>query len=247
LANILAVVIATAVVTIVGGGIGYLIWLKTRPKKQTWTAWVYQPSKGIKPFLRDKEGNKIREVKLRDLRPYIKDVIERTERDNGVVIYRLQKLNKIVPQVTAEVVELWGKNKIVRVVMEGDMFTLLEAGYHKDTRKLIFKPMPHDRINMMVSEMIIRKDRLKPHKDILQAITPWVVTGIAMMGLVAIAYFIIDGSIKINTQNVQAQERTASSLITAAEIINAAQGGNYTLEKEIAEREIKQEKPPPVE
>jgi hypothetical protein len=58
--------------------------------------------------------------------------------------------------------------------------------------------------------MAIRKDRLQKEKDILQAITPWIVTGICMLGLVAIAYVQINGFIEISDNLKVASEQMAS-------------------------------------
>ena len=45
--NLIAIIIATAIITAVGGGGFYLIWLRTRPMKETWDAEVYQDSNCI--------------------------------------------------------------------------------------------------------------------------------------------------------------------------------------------------------
>ena len=46
--------------------------------------------------------------------------------------------------------------------------------YDKVTGEAIFSPLSHSRINLIKGEMAIRKDRLHKEKDILQAITPWI-------------------------------------------------------------------------
>lgn len=51
---------------------------------------------------------------------------------------------------------------------------------------------------MIKNEMAIRKDRLHSQKDILQAITPFIVAGICMVGLVCLMYIGIQGMVKMS-------------------------------------------------
>ena len=117
-----------------------------------------------------------------------------------MTVYRLKKLNIPTPAVDeANVVEYWGKDKKeVSVVLYKGSATLLTKGYDKEGATLIFNPLPHSRINILKSEMAIKKDRLSKEKDILQAITPWIVAGICMLGLISITYVMIDGFIEVS-------------------------------------------------
>lgn len=188
--NILVLIAVIISVIVVGGLAGYFLWIKTRPKKIIWKANVYQLGEGIRPPIMDKKGKIISDIKLRDLRPYTMDILEKLEKDHGVVIYRLVKLNKVTPQVTSDCVDYWGeKDKRVSVLLHEDTCTLLKKGYDNDA-SLVFNPMPHDRTNMIKSEIAIRKDRLHKEKDILQAITPWIITGICIIGLIGISYIL---------------------------------------------------------
>ena len=81
--NLFAIVAGSAIVFITGGVIGYLIWLKTRPKKATWIAKVYQLGEGIRPPLKNKEGKVISDIKLQDLRFLGYDVLDKIEQDHG--------------------------------------------------------------------------------------------------------------------------------------------------------------------
>jgi len=72
--------------------------------------------------------------------------------------------------------------------------------------------MPLSRINMMKSEMAIRKDRLVKEKDILQAITPWIVAGMAMLTLVALFYLGVQGMVEISENLAEATENTADKM-----------------------------------
>lgn len=182
----------------IGGGGFYLLWLKTRPKKETWAAKVYQLSESKRDPTKNKEGNVISKLSLHDIKPYAFDILEKIERKDQIV-YRLQKLNKPTPPVEGDVVEYWGQGKKeVSVLIHKGNCSLMKKGYDKETGDLVFEPMPISRINLMKSEMALRKDRQQANKDILQAITPWIVTGICMMSIIGIAYITISGYIEIS-------------------------------------------------
>ena len=99
------IVIGTVIFMCAGGGLGYLIFLKTRPKKETWNARIYQLGEGVREPKRDKEGKIITDIKLQDLKPYGKDILEKVEKGKGITVWRLQKLNKTTPAVEGDVVE----------------------------------------------------------------------------------------------------------------------------------------------
>lgn len=197
LALIAGVLVAVFVVLAIGGGFMYFFWIATRPKKMTWNAKVYQLSDGMIAPERDRKGNIISKIQLNELKPYTEDVIEKIDKKSGATHYWLQRMKKATPVVTADCVEVWGnKKKEVRVLLEGDTVTLIKSGYDNKTGQQIFKPMPHDRINMIKTETDERKSRIENTKDILAQLTPYVVTGIAILGLVAIVYFQVQGAIK---------------------------------------------------
>lgn len=211
--NVIMVIIVIFIITAIGGGGAYILWLITRPKKLTWLADVYQPGEGIKPYIRNDNGEIINKIKLSDLKPYTQDIIERIEEAHGVVIYRLKKLNKTVPAVTTDCVDYWGeKKKRVSVLLDQGTCTILTKGYDRDTARILFKPMPHDRINMIKGEMSLQLNRLKKEKDLLAAVTPWVITGIAFVGLIAIAYIIVNGYQEISKENNVAIDRMSQSI-----------------------------------
>lgn len=217
--GLLSIVIATALITTIGGGIGYFLYLKTRPKKETWIAEVYQLGEGVREPKLNKEGKPITQIKLNDLRPYALDTLEKIDKRPGITIYRLQKLNKTTPAVTGDVVDYWGEGKKkVSVLLQEGGCTLLKKGYDKSTGEIIFNPLQHSRINIIKEEMAIRKDRLHQEKDILQAITPWIVTGICMLALVALAYIMIEGFIAIS-ENIQRVEEQACADVDLEKLI----------------------------
>ncbi len=191
--NIIGIVIVTFIVTFLGGGGGYLIWLWTRPKNITWNANVWQLSRGVVDTGK---------ITLQDLKPYRKDVLEKVEKDKGIVIFRLQRLNSPTPAVEDDVVDFWGNGQQeVNVLKVKEGYTLLKKGYDKERGEIVFDPLPHSRVNLIRSEIALRKDRLQKEKDILQAISPFVVAGIVMLGLVTIAYVMISGFIEISENN----------------------------------------------
>lgn len=240
--NVLAIVLISFAVMVLGGGGFYLFWLFTRPKKITWQANVYQIGEGVKPPIKNKKGVILSEIKLNDLRPYTKDVIEKIEKKGGVAYYHLAKLGKTVPPVTSDVVEFWGeKQKFVDVLIHEDTCTLLKKGYDGKAGQEIFTPLPHSRINQIKSEILIRKERLQEKKDILQAITPWIVTGISIMGLVAMTYFVAQAAIEM-TENIKAaQIYAADRSVEVAGIYRDSLMGVFP-DKQL----VKEEEPPPL-
>jgi len=197
--NVVAVAIVTLVIMIIGGGLGYLIYLRTRPKKEVWKAQIYQLGKGVRPPVKDKDNNIISDIEVLDLIPYAKDVVEKIEKDPGIVIYRLQKMNKVCPPITSNVVDYWGeKDARIDLLLHDGEVAILDKGYNKTTGEKTFTPISQTKLNLIKSEMAIRKDRLRPTKDILSAITPWIVTAICMLGLISVAYMIISGFVDIS-------------------------------------------------
>jgi len=79
-----------------------------------------------------------------------------------------------------------------------DGCTLLRKGYDKTIGEVIFDPLPHSRVNIIKGEMGLRQGRLHEKKDILEAISPWIVAGIIMMGLIGIAYIQGEAYIKVS-------------------------------------------------
>lgn len=210
--NIIGIIVGTLIVAIIGGAIGYWVWLKTRTPKETWSAKVYQLGEGVREPKLDDDGNIISELKLQDLKPYARDVLEKVEKAHGIVVYRLQKLNKSTPAVEGDVAEYWGEGyKEVAVLYQKSGCTLLKKGYDKKTGEIIFDPLPYSRINLIKNEMAIRKDRLQSEKDILQAITPWIVTGICMLGLLALGYILISGFIEMSEKLENAEKIRAET------------------------------------
>lgn len=213
---IVGAVIFTVIISGLGGGTAWYVWIKSRKKKETWNAKIYQLGDGIKINLKDKNGKEITSVKLQDLKPLGKDVLEKIEKEPGITVYRLQKRNRVTQEVSSSYVEYWSpEDKEVDVLFHEGSFTLMKKGYDTLTGQQIFSPMPLSRINMMKSEMAIRKDRLIKEKDILQAITPWIVAGMALLTLVSIFYLGVQGMVQISANLKEAFENAGRITGTA--------------------------------
>jgi len=193
---VVGIIIVGFIILAIGGGIGYWIWLVTRTEKMTWKALVYQLGDGKIACL-DK-------YTLNELRPYTEDIIEKIDKKNGATHYWMQKMKKAVPVITADCVEVWGigkNSKVVRVLLQEDTCTILKAGYDSSIGEQIFRPLPHDRINMIKTELSERKERIQDKKDILSAIAPFVTIGISMIALVIAIYIIVQGAIESSQNN----------------------------------------------
>lgn len=105
--------------------------------------------------------------------------------------------------------------------------------------------MPHDRINMIKTEIDERKARIENSKDVLAQITPFVVVGISMLALCVIAYFTVQGAVKIAEYNLAASQTVASAIGSSYAKILEANGcklSNQTL-KDLG---IQKEQPPTI-
>jgi len=214
--NLFAVMGGSAIVILVMAAVGYFIWLKTRPKKSTWTAKIYQLGEGIRPPIKDKDGKIVSDVKLQDLRFLGYDILEKIERGPGnQILYRLQKLKKITPSPEADTIEYFGDNKRgVDVLLVKDGCTLLKKGYDSVGGQIVFDPLPHSRTNIIKSEMTERKSRLQSEKDILQAIAPFVTAAIIMFGMIAISYVMVSGYIEMSENIKEGYENYAETILT---------------------------------
>jgi hypothetical protein len=221
---VLGIVASLFVLTIFGGGGGYLIWLKIKPKKETYLAYIYQITEG-KRFAKDKNGKIVGEVELKDLRPFSTDVLEKVDEDKGITRYRLQKLGKPTNAISSNTVENWGpKKKIVRVLYHEGNCTLLECGYDEKTGQQIYNPVPYDRINQMKDEMHERKSRFqKDSKSVLEAVLPYVAILGAFVMIFSIAYLMTNGLITMS----ETLEKVSENLEEMGNKISTNEGSNF--------------------
>jgi len=204
----------TLLISLIGGGGAWLLYAMSRPKKIFWTAKVYQLGAGVR-----KSGN----FELSDLKPYVEDVLEKIEKAHGITVFKLVNLGKTTGAVSADLVDVWGQNKKeVKVLLKDDNATLLSSGYDNVTGNAIFNPVPRERIEMINSEREIKKNRLVKQKDILQAITPWVVAGICMVGLIFIVYLIANSAVDSSENYKEAIGIAKESQVETASIYRDA-------------------------
>ena len=212
--NIILIIGVTLVVVFAGGGLAYLLWILTRPKKMVWRAKIYEIGQGS---IKKDSG-----YSVKDLHPVGVDILEKITPDFGMVVYRLQRLNKTTPAVTSDCVENWGgKLKEVKVLLENDSCTLLKSGYDEKGTE-IFEPIPYETMNMIQHESAIKKHRIQNEKDILQAITPWVVTGISIIGLIFISYILANCFLELNKGLKSVSELAGEKQAESAQIFREA-------------------------
>ena len=199
--NITVLIISIVLVIGLGGGVAFLIFFKFKPKRKSWYADCYRVGDGEVPPPKDKDGNFIHPLSLKELRPYSKDVIEKQELKKGVINYKLKKLQLMTPEVKPEHEEFWGEEKSqVSVLMDGESCRLMTKGYDVKSGTIIFVPTPADQLNLIKGEIIDRQSRLADEATTMQAITPWIVTGICMVALIVIVY--LQGKAYIETAEI---------------------------------------------
>ena len=198
--TILGTILITIGVSIPAIGIGYFLWYMTRPKKKTWNAYVWKLTDGVLPSPLDKEGNKIRNYELSDLRFYGIDKLVKEEKEKGVTVYKLIKLNRTVtePKGESELINKLNKSTgFVNVIYNEDSCNLVNAGYDKNTSNLIWNPLPYDRMTSLKNDIAVRRDRIAKKKDILQVIMPYVAIVVSLIAIIGMVYISVNGGIKI--------------------------------------------------
>ena len=215
--NIIIIVVWTLIVSAVGGVGGYFIYLKTRPNKIAWNAKIYTLGEGVRPPLTNKDGEIVSPVSLKDIRPYGKDILQRIEREHGLIIYRLKKLNAPTNEPTANCVDYWGQDdKEINILKSGDSYTVMTKGYDELAGVFIFRPLSYETSTMLQHQAELRKSRLKQEKDVLAQITPWVVGGMALLFLFGIGYMFIEANTEISENHKVAAEIMAEAQILSA-------------------------------
>lgn len=256
---LLGLIFGTVVVTGIGAGGFYWFYLATRQKKVTYIARIWEVSGELKP-LRNKEGKIVDELPLKVMKPYDMDVIEKVDLEYKHTVYRLIKHNRPVPEVKAEHIQHWGKDKrVVNVLKDGDNFTLLRQGVRRLDKgmgkdELVFQPIDYDLSNMLLNQYAIKMDRRRKEKDALVAITPWIVVGVCMMAVVMSSYFLAQGWIKSAEHqenaakiNSESSETISRNLVQVATVVKS-QSYSVTPENEIEDHSLGLQKsqPPPL-
>lgn len=211
--NIILLVVVIVGVLVIGGGLGLLFYYKTKPKQETWTAYVFGVSEGVKEVNKDTEGNIINKFKLQDLIPYKKDVLVKINKAHAVIVYKLSSLGHTTQQPSPDAVDVWGNGeRIVNVLLVGNNATILKKGYDTTSGEIIFRPMPRETLEMVISEAEIKTNELEQEKNIIQQILPWVGVGIMAMALVAVSYFSAQGIIEASRHNEEGAKYLADTM-----------------------------------
>lgn len=200
--NILILVAVIFGVLVIGGGLGLLFWFKTRKKQETWTAYVYGVGEGVKEINKDSKGNIINKLKLQDLIPYKKDVLVKINKAHAITVYKLSALGHTTQQPVPDSVDVWGNGeRVISILLVGNNATILKKGYDTVTGEAIFRPMPRETLEMVISEAEIKTNDLEDEKGLLQQALPWVGVGIMFIALVAVAYFNAQGIVEASKHN----------------------------------------------
>lgn len=204
--NVLHVVLVTAGATIIPVALGYWLWVKTRPRKLSWTAFVYQSSEAKFKLGKDNKAE------LSKLVPYARDTLIREENKKGVVIFKLVTLNKAVPEPTPDVVELLPNlGKVVRVLYKDDVCTLIKTGYDSARGGDIWNPLPYDKYTSLKNDMALQLERVQEKKDLLAQLLPYVAIIIAFMAIIGLGFIMGSSNVKVAKENRIASEIQAEA------------------------------------
>ena len=119
-------------------------------------------------------------------------------------------MNKSLPELTDDVIIGYGKDAFINIVLMNGSCTYLKPGFSNgngdNSQEMIFQPVAYDSLNMVTNELQIQQERIKDDKDILEKILPWIGMGILIFGMVAIAYFHGQATIKASDNFLKAAE-----------------------------------------
>lgn len=219
----------------IGGGFGWLLWYKAKPKARTWIARCYQLSDGVvtRSVLKNGEPTNYK-IRLKDMKPYTIDVLKKLTRKTDTV-YKLVRQNLTTGAVTADMVDNWGKDKLeVNVLINGDSATLMKKSFDYELGEMVFRPVDRERMEMIKSEMTIQTARYEEKKSQLLSALPWIAVGFIAMALIAVAYFQADVWIK-----------TGDRMVTISENAKVAQKSGPTNEEGLYGIQPTEEKKPP--
>ena len=152
--------------------------------------------------------------------PFATYIIAKIEKAPGVTIYRLQKLNKTVPPVdegTNVVDNFPGGKREVCVLIQGGQCTLMKKGYDFTNGSVIFTPVPYNNMMMVTDNIENRTKKYNNEKDILQAITPYIVTALCLLTIVGLGYINSSAQTKITEMTTDAQKMAADNNLKMTE------------------------------
>jgi len=105
----------------------------------------------------------------------------------------------------------------------------MECGYDDRTGQKIYNPVPYDRINQAKDEMLDSISKYEhTHKDILQAILPYVAIIGAFVMIFGIAYLMTNGMITMSDTLNQIADKLDSMSLNLPSVSDGGvpQGGN---------------------
>ena len=244
--------VSVMITAIIGGlvlagivfGFGYFFYVMSKPKKVTWNARLYTLSDGIRPPLVDKKGKIISDIKLKDLRPFSTDVVEKLHKGKGITVYFLQREKITVPPITNDVVEKWGKFNEVNILLDKGNCTILKKGYDSETGNEIYTPLPYETLSMIDNQIAIREEKYQTKtKDLLAALAPYFLGILVFIALIANGYFMADMFTKTSADRVEiAKEFARSSDVMANKLGEIS--SIIDNEKVKQALQIKEEQPP---
>lgn len=170
-------------------GIAYFIFIKSRPKKVTWNARIFERSGSMEDYV-TKDGKVIDAIPTESLRLIGTDIVEKVDMGKGLSPYRLQKYNAPLPEILAKHTHILPSGqREVWVIKDGESFSLLTPGVDKSSR-MVFRAADYDLSNMMLNQYHIKLNRLAHKKDTAKALMSLIGIIIVCAALVACAYSI---------------------------------------------------------
>lgn len=219
--SILNTILVMLGIIIFGGGGGYLIWVKTRPKKPTWKAFVWQLTDAKHDKVKGLDGKEVGDLDLRELRLYGRDLlIKDSEVKDGITVFKLSRLLRTVKDVTPDCITNYGEKigEYVDVLFSGDSCTLLRRSYDNKTGRQIWNPMPYDRINALKNDIAVRKSRIHKKADVLAQILPYVAILMSFMFILGVAYMSFGSARDIAKENTVQAGVVNEGMVKVAEI-----------------------------
>jgi len=195
-------------------GAAYFIFLKSRPKKITWDAKIFERSGSMENYV-TKDGKKMDAIPTESIRLIGTDIIEKVDMGKGLSPYRLQKYNAPIPEILAKHTQILPNGrKEVWVLKDGESFSLMTPGVDQESR-MVFRAADYDLSNMMLNQYHIKMSRLAHKKDTAKALMSLIGIIIVCAALVACAYS-IGGAW---TESLQSQEKIAKINLESTENI----------------------------
>lgn len=208
-------------VLILGLGIGFAIWMYSRPKKQTWNALIWQVTGAVYETLKGSDGKDITGLNLSELKLYGTDtLIKDSSITKGITVFKLSRLQRTVRDVTPDCVTNYGEKigKYVDILYVGDSCTVLRSAYNNETGRRIWNPMPYDRINALKNDIEVRKSRIVKKADILAQILPYAAIIVSMMFIIGIAYMSFASAKDVAKESTKQASILNEGMIKVAEI-----------------------------